>query len=356
MDARYEGVTPESLKAEMLEVLSGTVETREGSYANTLLSPAAYQLYKIYQLLPLIELMAFPDETAGEYIDRRAGDFGITRTAGTEAAVALRFTAAATASPQVPAGTAVCTEEGLRFLTTEAAVFSGGVADVSARAEKPGRAYNVEANTITVMQVNVAGVSAVTNPQAAAGGADEETDAALLQRYHEHLQRPVSSGNKNHYVAWAKEVQGVSYAAAVPLWNGPGTVKVIAGGPEKDPVDQSVITACAAHIEAERPIGASVTVVSVESKTVDVAATVTLSGGATPASVQAELTASLKQLLAGLPFGESSTLRYSRALVLLLDCQGVEEYQSLTLNGAAVNVSATAEQTLTVGNVTISAT
>ncbi len=207
MDVNYESYTPEKLKAEMLEVLSGTVETREGSYANTLVSPVAYQLYRIYQLMPLIELMAFPDETAGEFIDLRAGDFGITRTAGSAAAVVLRFTAAAATSPQVPAGTVVCTEEGLRFVTTEAAVFSEGVADVTARAERIGRGYNVEANTITVMQVNVAGVSAVTNPKAAAGGADEESDAALLQRYHEHLQRPISSGNKNHYVAWAKEVR-----------------------------------------------------------------------------------------------------------------------------------------------------
>ena len=89
MDASYENMTPEKLKAEILEILKGTMETREGSYANTLMSPVAYQLYKIYQLMPQILLMAFPDNTAGEYIDRRCADFGIVRTKGTRACPCL---------------------------------------------------------------------------------------------------------------------------------------------------------------------------------------------------------------------------------------------------------------------------
>ena len=48
----YDGLTPEAIKAEMLadlQVKGVDVDHREGSYANTLVSVAAYQLYKLYQ-------------------------------------------------------------------------------------------------------------------------------------------------------------------------------------------------------------------------------------------------------------------------------------------------------------------
>lgn len=296
MDAGYESMTPERLKAEILEILKGTMETREGSYANTLMSPVAYQLYKIYQLMPQILLMAFPDDTSGEYIDRRCADFGIVRTKGTRAHVTVRFTAStAGASPKVPAGTLAVTEDGLRFVTQEDAVFAGGTAEVLALAEDIGRKYNVE----------------------------------------------------------ARAAPGVGSAAAVPVWNGPGTVKVIVAGPEKEPVDETVVSACAQHIEQERPIGADVTVVSARAKAVAVTAQVTLIHGHTAGEVAGQLREALGKLLAAMPFGQDNLLRYSRALALLLDCSGVEEYHAFALNGASANVSALAEETLTVGNVTV---
>ena len=361
MAVSYEDVTPESIKNEILGGLAGSMEVREGSYANLLVSPAAFQIYKIYQLLPVIEAMAFPDETSGEFIDRRAADFGLVRTRGSRAEVLLEIRA--TGAVSMPAGTAVFTEDGLCFFTTEALSAPGGSTAqglsasrtyrVPAEAEEIGRRYNVEPHTIVRMKVNLHNISAVTNPEAAYGGTDDETDRAFLDRFHEFLRRPISSGNVNHYISWAREVPGVSFAAAVPLWNGPGTVKVIIAGPDHEPVDQTIVAACAAHIEAERPIGASVTVQSVEARTIDVSAAISLTAGAAVQEVQAELEAALVRLLAALPFGESKILRYSRVLGLLLACGGVEEYQSFTLCGGTANVALTNAQTPVAGTVSI---
>lgn len=69
----YDELTPESIKASMLSDLTAKgvdVSIREGSYANTLVSVAAYQLFKMYQQFPSLLHMAFPDETSGEYIDK----------------------------------------------------------------------------------------------------------------------------------------------------------------------------------------------------------------------------------------------------------------------------------------------
>lgn len=354
MDAPYSGITPESIKKAILDELTGTAETREGSYANTILSPGAFQIWLAYQMFPQIQLMIFPDETAGIYIDQRAADFGLTRTRGTKAEVTLRLEAHnESSSVTVPAGTVACTRDGLRFITQADAVFAGKTVDVAALAEEIGRAYNVEANTITVLARNLSGVAYVTNPAAAHGGTDDESDEAFMARFREFLQRPLSSGNKNHYIAWAKEVPGVANAQCVPIWNGPGTVKVIVAGPDKDPVDEDVIDEAAAHIEEERPIGPNVTVVTVSELDINVSATVTLTAGVTAASVKTALEASLAELLLDLPFGEASLVRWSRCLALLLDCEGVEDYSAFTVNGGTTNVSVTREQTPVVGTVTI---
>lgn len=353
----YANVTPESLKAEMLAQLADTVEVREGSYANTLLSPAAYQLYKIYQMvMPTVEMAIDPDETAGDIIDKRAADFGIERIPGNVATVYLKFTSGfLDRTPVVPAGTRAETLDGLRFVTTEDAVFQGQEALVPARAEAAGRRYNVDANTITVMTRNIGGVSAVTNPEGASGGTDEESDAALLERYRNHLRRPVSSGNVNHYIQWATEVSGVVYARVEPLWDGPGTVRVVIAGPDKSAVDELVRQACADHIEEERPIGADVTVISTTALSVDVEAQVALTEGGSAQAVQAQFETAMRQLLASYPFGEAGTVRYSRVLSLLLGCDGVEEYVSLKLNGGAANVPFTAQLTPMLGSVTVTA-
>jgi uncharacterized phage protein gp47/JayE len=296
--------------------------------------------------------MAFPDETSGAYIDNRAGDFGLTRVAATYAEVELRVTTMGRVT--LPEGTVVCTEDGVRFITTAAlSATKEGVYTVHAIAEEAGRASNVEANSITKMNVNLVNVTAITNPAAAYGGADAETDGELLARYREFLRRPISSGNKNHYISWAKEVSGVANAAVVPIWAGPGTVKVIIGGPDQEPLDETVVADCAAHIEEERPIGAEVSIVSVKAKKIDVAATITLADGATVEQVQAELTAELDEWLAGYAFGEEKLLRYSRVLGLLLTCEGVEEYKALALCGGVANVALTDEETPQTGTVTI---
>ena len=117
MAGPYDSITPESIKQEILADLSGSAETREGSYANTLLSPGAYQIWLAYQMFPQIQMMIFPDASSGEYIDKRAADFGLQRTPGTYAEVGLTFTAYAPTANVVPVGT----EDGRRIVRCHAA-------------------------------------------------------------------------------------------------------------------------------------------------------------------------------------------------------------------------------------------
>lgn len=172
------------------------------------------------------------------------------------------------------------------------------------------------------MYVNVAGVISVTNEKAAAGGVDVESDVDFFARYHLRRTLPITSGNKNHYITWATEVAGVSYASCIPLWNGNGTVKVVIAGADRGPVDEQIRSSCAAHIEEERPIGATVTVVSVVEREIPLTAAVTTVEGYSKEQVKNQLTAAVSELLLNQPFGEVVKVPFSRFLACLLQCPG----------------------------------
>jgi len=353
----YDGLTPEAIKAEMLadlQVKGVDVDHREGSYANTLVSVAAYQLYKLYQLFPSLLSMAFPDEDAGEYIDKNAAQLGMTRAPGKKATATIKFTG--TDGTVIPAGTALyAPESGLQYLTTGDTMIIGGMAEATAEAAEIGSDYNLPAGYITSMYVNVAGVVTVTNSTAAAGGVNEESDADFYARYHDRRTLPITSGNKNHYITWATETTGVSYANCLPLWNGNGTVKVVIAGDDRGPVDEVIRSACAAHIEDERPIGATVTVVSVAEREIPVTAKVTLASGYTTEQVGDQVEAAINELLKKQPFGEESTIPFSRMLACLLQCPGVADYSTFTVDGGTAAITLKAEDAAVVGTITVTA-
>lgn len=189
----YDGVTPERIKEEMLadlKVKGANIDTREGSYANILVSVAAYQMFKLYQQFPGLLSMAFPDENAGEYIDRHAAQIGMVRTPGQKATVPIVFTGVD--GTYIPAGTVLYAPEiGLRYATVEDVSISGGTTRVRAAAAEIGADYNLPAGYITAMYVNIAGVAGVTNPEAATGGVDVESDADFYARYHDRRTLPI---------------------------------------------------------------------------------------------------------------------------------------------------------------------
>ena len=235
-------VTPESVKAEMLRRMTAAglqADTREGSYVDLLLSESAYQYYKAWTMYKVALAAGVPSEDSGPYLDGFAASYGMVRSPAATARVTLRFTGED--GTAIPAGTVALTAGGLRYRTDLAGVIAGGEALAPATAEAPGAAYNVEAGTITRLWTSLVGVTAVTNPQAAEGGADAESDAAFYRRIHTRLSQPVASGNVYYYQQLALEISGVGQAKTIPLWDGPGTVKVVVASEDKQPLDGSVV-------------------------------------------------------------------------------------------------------------------
>jgi uncharacterized phage protein gp47/JayE len=244
-------------------------------------------------------------------------------------------------------------ESGLQYRTIEDTTIVGGTATATAEAVEIGTDYNLPAGYITSMYINVAGVLSVRNNAAATGGVDVESDADFYARYHDRRTLPITSGNKNHYITWALDVTGVSYASCIPLWNGDGTVKVVIAGADKGAVDETIRSACAEYIEENRPIGATVTVFSVAERELPLTAKITLMDGYTAEQVADQLEAAVNTLLSKLDFGEAVTIPYSRFLACLLQCPGLADYSSFTVDGGTKAVSIKDEDAPVVGTIKI---
>lgn len=349
----FEDKTPESIKS---EILSGITEasTREGSYTGNLVSPVATQLWKVYDAMNAVIPIAYIDETSGKYIDKRCAERGITRKPGTKAHTVLTFTG--NDGTVIPASTVFLTLDGLEYETAAAVTIAAGTANVTVNAVEVGEDYNVPAGSITNQYNSISGLSAVTNAGAAIGGTDPESDASLVTRYYNYLQKPATSGNVHHYEQWALEVDGVGAVKVTPLVNGPGTVGVMIVGPDKQPASSEVVTACAAHIEENRPIGPGpdgIIVASAASLVINVAASVIIDIGTTLEAVQTDFTAKLDAYLKSIAFVRYQVL-YNQISYILLGINSVTDFTSLTVNGGTANIIVAADQVPVLGAVVVS--
>lgn len=333
----YEYKTPELIHESMLAELDDSIDKREGSVAHDLLYPSAIESSLAYVELDAVMMLGFADTSEGYWLDLRAGEFGVTRKPSAKAEGSVTLTGPA--DTIVPVDTLIQTddEEPIYFLTKDEVILTGGTATVAAEAQEGGAAGNISAGRLTTLAPgDLYGVVTATNSLAFSGGADEESDEELQKRLKERVQKPATSGNANHYLQWAKEVVGVSDAKVYPLWNGPGTVKVVLLSADKKSPNQTVIDAATTYIESVRPFGATVTVAGVAEVTISVNATLTLQAGGNLSAVKAAFEQSLTEYLEKLAFTDP-VVRYSQIANLLLDIPDVLDYSGLTVNGGTGN-------------------
>jgi uncharacterized phage protein gp47/JayE len=348
----YEDKTPDAVREQILDNYGGGVNTSEGSFASDMAAPVSLEISKAYGAVDnALSVMAIEDEELTE-LERRAGEYGITRKPGAKATGILTITG--TDGTPIPAGTVAMTEDGLRYTTDAAAAIASGSATVGVTAEAVGAAYNVSVGQITRFYRNLVGITGITNAAALEGGVDDETDAALRARLFARLRTPATSGNVHHYMQWALEVTGVGAAKVTPLWDGPGTVRVLIVGPDRWPVSSGIVDACAAHIEEVRPIRADVTVVSAIAQDITVTATVAVSAATTLSAVQAAFEASLTAYLQSVAFVDYS-VSFNRIAYLLMSVEGVIDFTDLQLNGGTVAITIDPDNVPVLAGVTLSA-
>jgi len=230
-------------------------------------------VHGLHGLAQRLSLQILPDSAEADYLERHGGIWGVSRKAATAAAGLVNFSG--TNGAVIPAGAELKRADGQRYVVLEAATVGGGAATVRARALVCGAEGNATANTGLTMTTYVTGV----NPRGKAaaggigGGADAESDAELRARIVARIQQPPMGGAAHDYVAWAKQVSGVTRAWVWPGRLGPGTVGVtfLLDG-RADPLPNAEDLALVrAHIETKRPVCAQVTVFGCVARPVNLA-------------------------------------------------------------------------------------
>lgn len=350
---RFSEETEQAILNRMLAAISDEVDKRQGSVAYDLSDPAAQEFAQAYIALDETLSYAFlSEDMPSDLLTIAASDFGVDRKPAVKARGKVTLTGPV--GQVVPLGTQVRTDDGVYFATLANATLTQGTATAEVEALVGGVSGNVAAGEIDTMVGDLTGIVSVTNTLAFDNGVDEESDVSLLQRVYDKVRKPATSGNVYHYEQWAREVSGVGAARVYPIWNGPGTVKVVLLGDDKQAPPQSVIDATIAHIEEERPIGASVTVVGATEVPINISANLTLASDATIEGVKADIEAAVHEYLESLAF-KDTLVRYTRIAALLLDIPRIIDYENLTVNGGTSNIQVTDEQVAVLGTVSVNA-
>lgn len=325
-------MTVNEIHESLLAYVSDDYDKTVGSFFYDLLRPVAVRLYALASDMETLPDAAFALTATGEYLDRKAAEQGLERRAAEYAKGTVTITGRA--GEVIRVGAKVAADNILFAVDETVSIPESGTIDVSATCITGGAAGNVDAGEISRFPVTLPGVYTVTNTEPFEGGYDAETDEELRERYFEKVSRPNASGNVNDYIAWAKEIVGVGDVRVLPLWNGPGTVKVVITDSNTQPADEELIAEVAAHIEESRPIGASVTVTSAAQLTVNVSAALTVSSGA---DVQEAVEDAIEDYLAEYAL-EKEYVSYARIGSLILSVDGVEDYSQLRVNNGTANI------------------
>jgi uncharacterized phage protein gp47/JayE len=208
-----------------------------------------------------------------------------------------------------------------------------------------GALGNVIADSITLMPVTIAGIISVTNPLAATGGYEAESDDSLRERYYEVCQAPPTSGNVYHYKIWSKEITGVGDAKVFPLAFGVNTVEIVIVDSNKEPASNDLVEQVQDYIdpdisgrgEGQAPIGAYCTVNPATAKNIDVSCKIKLDGTCTLEEATANINTAIVKYNASIAF-KSDFVSFAHVGSYILSSAGVDDYSDLTINTGVSNI------------------
>ncbi len=263
-------------------------------------------------------------ETArGDDLDKLLFDFIGERNGMTRAAGSVKFNGEPGADVpfEMLVSSSRCT-----YRTTRSAVLSDdGTAVVPIECTSLGERGNANVDTVNNIPISVRGIYSVNNESPIRGGSDTETDLEYIQRFKDYYSTPAASGNPAEYEKWAREVDGVGYAKCVPIWNGPGTVKVIIADMQHRPASEELVEQVIEYIMDKKPIGAFLTVESVA----EVKLTIHINNLETDASfsidkIKSDIVDKIEEYLSDLPL-DGAEISYFSIVRQIMSTGGVIE-------------------------------
>lgn len=348
----------DTIHQRMLSNAPADITTIEGDFYWSTTRPIAEELAQLTQLkLQNVIKLPFPQTSYGEYLELIGEDRGVFRKQALKSTGTIKIKGkigTVIEKGKVASTAATDAKESVEFEFIDTkTIDETGIVYVNAQCTQAGAIGNVLSGSIVLLMSPINGVESVVNDEDFTGGIDIEDDDVYRERIILKVQTPATSGNIGHYKLWATEVNGVGDAIVVPLADGPGTVKVIVLDSNKHTPTQEILSNVIANIEANRPIGASVSVIAATEIPINVSATLQLASGATIDTVKAQIETGIKAYLDTLAF-KDPLVRYTRIASVLLDVPDIIDYSNLAVNGGISNIEMLQGQVAILGSVVVS--
>ena len=307
-----------------------------GSVIRTLLETIGVEMALTYQQLEHVYKSAFVETAEGDALDRVVGLVGVQRTPGGRPVAKLRFTRRPGTQGEVfiASGTPVTDDKGNRYVTIASATMDPGEStrEVTAFGDSAGTA-EVEKDTLRFLEITIAGISEVTNPDPARRLTAPESDEQLRVRARGAM-RSTMRGTVDAIRFGLLAIEGVKDVAILERPNGiAGEVKIdVAYSTESESVKALV----AARIEDLRPAGIRVITGEAQKLDAEVTAVLTLAGASLPTAdvtaIHTSVSDKLKQALLAIAPGGAVRRSQLTALVLA-DTRVVDADITITGNG-----------------------
>lgn len=347
----------EQIKADMLGAISSTYDKSQNSFMHDAVAGTALELASLYMNLEFISEKLDVDNLEGEELDRHIYQrTGLKRKPATYATT--QVTIRGEEGAVIEQGDLVASGDINYEVIESKQIDAGGVVEVAVRATNVGSGANVPQGAIDTFPVAINGAISVTNQEAVTNGYDAESDQEYLARYYERIRTPATSGNRYHYMNWAKEVTGVGDAKVTPLWAGDNTVKITIIDSNKQPASADLVNNVQKHIdpnvsglgEGVAPIGAFATVESAQGKPINLSFNLTLETGRDLDGVVNNIRNEVSNYLKEIAFVES-VVSYARVGSSILGANGVVDYTNLLVNQGTQNIELTEFQVPIIGEV-----
>lgn len=351
----------DSVHERMLSLLPDDIDKIQGGFVWDLTRPSASVVSEVLEFyMPLILRLMFAQWSSGDYLDMLGNVAQVTRREAQTAVVAITVTG--DPGTVIPSGTIFSTpdidedEEAVEFTSdSQAVIGEDGKVSISATAVSAGKDSNVEAGTVTLLDVSIEGVATVTNPEKASGGTDEEDDDTFRERVLEGYKHTDESyvGNDADFKRWAESVDGMGTALVISKWDDPGvdpeTVKIVCTDANGEPASQLILDAIYnlimspdSAIDRLAPPNTILIVDAPKKVDVEYSVTVELEADYDLDTVRANIISNLNAYYVSVP-GEGG-VKYSRVGAVISSTVGVNDFKDLTINGGTSNVQISKEE------------
>lgn len=214
----FEEITFKTVMDRMLNRIDDSYDKRESSPIYAALAPAALEIVNIYAALDDMLDETYADTASREYLIRIAASRGLTPRPATKSMVLAEFT------PET-----IEIEDGAEF-TSEESIYKivkkieNGIYELECKeAGDVGNLYTGEIIPVDYIE----GLESATITKILIYGEKEEDTKVFRKRYMDSFKANEFGGNQIDYQNKALMISGVGAVKVIPVWNGPGTVKLI---------------------------------------------------------------------------------------------------------------------------------